>query len=195
MDQADPGSSGEEVVFSLQGAAARAECAVESDVAAESERPNLGANEGLEWWKRSVFYQIFPRSFQCSDGDGEGDLPGIIARLDYLVWLGIDAVWLSPIHPSPFLDGGYDIADFRSVAPAFGTLADFDCLLDGLHAQGIRLILDFVPNHTSDQHCWFQESRSSRANPKRDWFVWADPGPDGGPPNNWLSRFGGSAWE
>jgi alpha-glucosidase len=179
-----------------QVAAIGPELGVGSDrAAADSERLERDAEEGFEWWKRSVFYQIFPRSFQCSDGDGEGDLPGIIARLDYLVWLGIDAVWLSPIHPSPFLDGGYDISDFTGVAPAFGTLDDFDRLLERLHARGIRLILDFVPNHTSDQHAWFQESRSSRANPKRDWYVWADPRPDGGPPNNWLSRFGGSAWE
>jgi alpha-glucosidase len=149
----------------------------------------------LAWWQRGVIYQIYPRSFQDSDGDGIGDLPGLISRLDYLASLGIGAVWLSPVYSSPMLDFGYDIADFTSIDPLFGTLRDFDRLLAGLHARGIRLILDFVPNHTSDQHPWFKEARSSRANPKRDWYVWSDPAANGGPPNNWLSRFGGSAWE
>src|SRR5690349_14014204 len=133
-------------------------------------------------------------SFQDSNGDGKGDLAGLIARIDYLEWLGIDAVWLTPIYRSPMLDMGYDISDFCAVDRRFGKLEDFDRLLALLHKRGIRLILDFVPNHTSDQHPWFQESRSSRTNPKREWYVWADGGPDGGPPNNWLSRFGGSAW-
>jgi alpha-glucosidase len=124
-----------------------------------------------------------------------GDLPGILSRLDHLTWLGVDAVRLSPVQPSPMLDAGYDIADFTGIHPAFGTLGDFDRLLGALHAHGIRLIMDFVPNHSSDRHPWFVESRASRDNPRRDWYVWADPGPEGGPPNNWLSRFGGSAWE
>src|SRR4051794_32753604 len=149
----------------------------------------------LRWWQRAVLYEIAVLSFQDSNGDGKGDLKGIISRLDYLEWLGIDTVWLTPIFTSPMLDFGYDIADFFKIDPVFGTLAEFDRLVDRLHARGIRLTLDFVPNHTSDQHPWFVESRSSRTDPKRDWYVWADPGPDGGPPNNWLSRFGGSAWE
>src|SRR5215203_999760 len=121
--------------------------------------------------------------------------PGSSAALIYLEWLGVDAVWLTPIYRSPMLDFGYDIADFCSVDPLFGSLDDFDRLIDLLHARGIRLILDFVPNHTSVEHAWFKESRSSRLNPKRNWYVWADPEPNGGPPNNWLSRFGGSAWQ
>jgi alpha-glucosidase len=153
-----------------------------------------GVRDGLEWWKRSVVYQIYPRSFQDSGGDGIGDLPGILERLDHLTWLGVGAVWLSPIYPSPMADFGYDISDFTGVDPVFGTLADLDRLIAALHGRGIRLILDFVPNHTSNRHPWFVESRSSRTSPKRDWYVWRDPGPDGGPPNNWLSRFGGSAW-
>ncbi|HEY0419247.1 MAG TPA: alpha-amylase family glycosyl hydrolase, partial [Acetobacteraceae bacterium] len=149
----------------------------------------------LTWWQKGILYQIYPLSYQDSDGDGRGDLPGLISRLDYLAWLGVDAVWLSPIYPSPMLDCGYDISDFTGVHPAFGTLDDFDRLCSGLHARSIRLILDFVPNHTSNVHPWFEESRSSHTNPRRDWYVWCNPGPDGGPPNNWLSRFGGSAWE
>jgi alpha-glucosidase len=151
--------------------------------------------DALAWWQRAAIYQIYPRSFQDSDGDGIGDLPGLISRLDYLASLGIGAVWLSPVYRSPMLDFGYDIADFTSIDPLFGTLSDFDRLLEGLHARDIRLILDFVPNHTSDQHPWFKEARSSRTNPRREWYVWSDPAADGGPPNNWLSRFGGSAWE
>jgi alpha-glucosidase len=147
------------------------------------------------WWKRGVVYQIYPRSFQDSDGDGIGDLPGIERRLDHLVRLGVDAVWLSPIFPSPMADFGYDVADYTGIEPMFGTLADFDRLLAAVHGRGLRLLLDFVPNHSSDQHPWFQESRSSRENPKRDWYIWRDPAPDGGPPNNWTSDFGGSSWE
>src|SRR3712207_5404123 len=147
------------------------------------------------WWQRAVVYQIYPRSFQDSDGDGVGDLRGIAARLDYLIWLGVDAVWLSPIYPSPMADFGYDVSDYRGVHPLFGTLEDFDALVEAAHARGLKLILDFVPNHTSDRHPWFLESRSSRDNPKRDWYIWRDPAPDGGPPNNWISNFGGSAWE
>jgi alpha-glucosidase len=146
------------------------------------------------WWKAAVVYQIYPRSFQDTDGDGVGDLPGIILRLPYLVGLGVDALWISPIFPSPMRDFGYDICDYTGVDPLFGTMADFDLLLASAHRDGLRLILDFVPNHTSDRHPWFVDSRSSRASPKRDWYLWRDPAPGGGPPNNWLSEFGGSAW-
>jgi len=148
----------------------------------------------VPWWERGVIYQIYPRSFQDSDGDGVGDLNGIEQRLDYLAELGIDAVWLSPIFPSPMADFGYDVADYCGVDPLFGTLADFDQLLAATHTRGLKLMLDFVPNHSSDQHSWFQESRSSRDSPRRDWYIWRDPGPAGGPPNNWISDFGGSAW-
>ncbi|MBR0641336.1 alpha-amylase family glycosyl hydrolase [Plastoroseomonas hellenica] len=150
---------------------------------------------GPEWWRHAVIYQVLPSSFQDSNGDGVGDLPGILSRLDHIAALGVTAIWLSPIYPSPMRDGGYDISDFVGVDPSFGTLQDFDRLLAALHARGIRLILDFVPNHSSDRHPWFTESRASRGSQKRDWYVWADPRPDGAPPNNWLSRFGGSAWE
>ena len=146
------------------------------------------------WWQTGVIYQVYPRSFQDSDGDGVGDLPGMLRRLDYFRALNVDVLWLSPIYPSPMLDFGYDIADFCAVAPLFGTLEDFDRLLAETHARGMKLILDYVPNHTSDQHAWFMESRSSRDHPKRDWYVWRDPAPDGGPPNNWISVFGGPAW-
>ncbi|HEU4821298.1 MAG TPA: alpha-amylase family glycosyl hydrolase [Qipengyuania sp.] len=146
------------------------------------------------WWQRGVIYQVYPRSFQDSDGDGVGDLPGIERRLDYIAALGVDAIWLSPIFPSPMADFGYDVADYCGVEPIFGTLEDFDRLLAGAHGRGLRLLLDFVPNHSSDQHPWFIESRSSRNSPRRDWYIWRDPAPDGGPPNNWISDFGGSAW-
>ncbi len=146
------------------------------------------------WWQTGIIYQVYPRSFMDSNGDGVGDLPGITQRLDYLVSLGIDAIWLSPIYPSPMADFGYDVADYTGIHPLFGTMADFDHLLHETHRRGLKLILDLVPNHTSDQHPWFLESRSSRDNPKRDWYIWRDPAPDGGPPNNWLSHFGGPAW-
>ena len=152
------------------------------------------AEAAFAWWKTGVIYQIYPRSFQDSNGDGIGDLNGIIARADYLAWLGIDAVWISPFFPSPMADFGYDISDYIGVDPIFGTLADFDRLLTALHARNIRVILDFVPNHSSIAHPWFQESRRSRDNPKRDWYIWRDPAPDGAPPNNWLSQAGGGAW-
>ena len=147
----------------------------------------------LVWWQHGVVYQIYPRSFQDSNGDGIGDLPGIISRLDYLQWLGVTAVWLSPIYPSPMADFGYDISDYEGVDPIFGTLADFDRLVVELHRRDIKLILDFVPNHTSEEHPWFVESRDA-ASPKRNWYIWRPPGPGGGPPNNWLSEFGGPAW-
>jgi len=147
------------------------------------------------WWQHGVIYQVYPRSFQDSNGDGVGDLPGILSRVDYFEWLGVDAVWLSPIYPSPMADFGYDISDYTGIDPLFGTLDDFDRLIAELHRRNIRLVLDFVPNHTSDEHPWFGESRASRTSAKRDWYIWRDPAPDGGPPNNWLSNFGGSAWE
>ncbi len=145
------------------------------------------------WWQHGVVYQIYPRSFQDSNGDGVGDLDGIAGRLDYLAWLGVDAIWISPIYPSPMSDFGYDVADYCDVDPLFGSLADFACLIAAAHARGIKVILDFVPNHTSERHPWFLESRASRDNAKRDWYIWRD-GRDGGPPNNWLSQFGGPAW-
>jgi alpha-glucosidase len=148
------------------------------------------------WWHSAVIYQIYPRSFLDSNGDGIGDLPGIIAKVDYLAeTLGIDAIWLSPFYPSPQADFGYDVSDYTDVAPEYGSLDDFDRLLSACHAAGVRVIIDFVPNHTSNQHPWFAQSRSSRDDPRRDWYVWVDPGEGGGPPNNWLSVFGGSAWE
>jgi alpha-glucosidase len=145
--------------------------------------------QDLSWWKHAVIYQIYPRSFQDTNGDGIGDLNGIRRRLDYLAELGVDAIWISPIYPSPMADFGYDVADYCGIDPLFGTMADFDVLLAEAHRRGLRLLLDFVPNHTSNQHPWFIESRSSRDNPKRDWYLWRDQ------PNNWQSHFGGSAWE
>lgn len=146
------------------------------------------------WWQKGIFYQIYPRSFQDSTGSGIGDLPGITQRLDYLKSLNVNTLWLSPIYPSPMHDFGYDVADYCDINPMFGTMADFDRLLAETHRRGLKLILDLVPNHTSSEHPWFVESRSSRTNAKRDWYIWRDPAPDGGPPNNWLSYFGGPAW-
>ena len=149
--------------------------------------------DSLKWWQQAVFYQIYPRSFADGNGDGIGDFPGMLARLDYLRGLGVGAIWLSPHYPSPFLDCGYDISDYTGVGPEYGTLDDFRAFLEAAHARGMRVILDLVLNHTSDQHPWFVESRSSRDTPKRDWYVWRD-GRGDGPPNNWVSIFGGSAW-
>src|SRR4051794_34014775 len=151
-----------------------------------------------EWWRHGVVYQVYPRSFADSDGDGTGDLPGIIARLDYLTELGVDAIWLSPIYPSPGRDIGYDVSDHSSVDPRFGTEADFDRLIREAHRLGIRVLLDLVMNHTSDQHPWFQASRR-REEPYTDWYLWRDSGgrtPTGRrrPPNNWVSWFGGGGW-
>lgn len=146
------------------------------------------------WWQGVVIYEIYPRSFQDSDGDGIGDLQGIIDRVDYLAWLGVEAVWITPIYPSPMADFGYDVAGYTGIHPLFGDLATFDRLVAALHDRDIRLILDFVPNHTSDQHPWFLESKASRENPKRDWYLWRDPAAGGGPPNNWVSIAGGNAW-
>jgi alpha-glucosidase len=148
----------------------------------------------LNWWQKAVFYQIYPRSFADGNGDGIGDFRGMIGRLDYLKELGIDAIWLSPHYPSPNFDCGYDISDYTDVATEYGTLEDFEEFLDEAHKRGMRVILDMVLNHTSDQHVWFKESSSSRESPKRDWYIWRD-GRNGGPPNNWNSPFGGSAWE
>lgn len=148
----------------------------------------------IPWWHTAVFYQVYPRSFADGDGDGIGDLPGLIARLDYLKDLGIDAIWLSPHYPSPQVDCGYDIAGYYGVDPAYGTLGDFRRFLDGAHQRGLKVVTDLVLNHTSDQHSWFLESRSSTNNPRRDWYIWHK-GREGGPPNNWRSAFGGSAWE
>ena len=147
------------------------------------------------WWRHGVIYQIYPRSFQDTTRDGVGDLAGIERRLDYVASLGVDAIWLSPIFPSPMADFGYDVADYTDVDPLFGDLAAFDRLLAAAHARGLKVLLDFVPNHSSDRHPWFVESRSGRASPKRDWYIWRGPAPGGGPPNNWISDFGGSAWE
>ena len=148
-----------------------------------------------EWWKTGIIYQVYPRSFQDSDGDGVGDLDGVRRRLGYLAELGVDAVWISPVFASPMADYGYDISDYRAIDPLFGTLADLDALIAEAHGLGLKLILDLVPNHTSDQHAWFKESRASRSNPRRDWYIWRDAAPGGGPPNNWLANFGGGAWE
>lgn len=149
----------------------------------------------LPWWQHGIIYQIYPHSFKDSNGDGIGDLQGIINKLDYLRWLGVDALWLSPIYPSPMADFGYDITNYTDVHPLFGTLEDLDSLLHQAHQRDLKLILDFVPNHTSDEHPWFQQARESRTSEKRDWYIWRDPAPGGGSPNNWASRFGGSAWQ
>ena len=147
------------------------------------------------WWKRGVIYQVYPRSFQDTDGDGVGDLEGIRRRLGHFQDLGVEGIWISPVFRSPMADFGYDISDYTAIDPLFGSLADFDALIADAHGRGLKLILDLVPNHTSDQHPWFVESRSSRNNPKRDWYIWRDGKADGAAPNNWLSNFGGSGWE
>src|SRR3954468_12619866 len=166
-------------------------------MAVDPEDEGAGVAVG-DWWRHGVIYQIYPRSFADSDGNGIGDLAGITCHLDHLAGhadsLGVDAIWLSPFYKSPMADYGYDVADYRDVDPMFGTLGEFDTLLAEAHARGLKVIVDFVPNHTSDEHEWFKESRSSRDNPKRDWYVWADPKPDGSPPNNWRSSFGGPTW-
>ncbi len=147
------------------------------------------------WWETGIIYQIYPRSFQDTNSDGIGDLKGIQSRLPYLQELGVTTIWLSPIYPSPMVDFGYDVSDYTDIHPMFGTMDDFMNLLAEVHQREMKLILDFVPNHTSDQHAWFIESRASRDNPKRAWYIWKDSKPDGRPPNNWVSEFGGSAWE
>ncbi len=150
-------------------------------------------SHALPWWQSGVIYQIYPRSFKDSNGDGVGDLQGIISRLDYLSWLGVDAMWISPFYPSPMADFGYDVTDYCGVDPLFGNLDTFDVLVEQAHQRNLKVIIDFVPNHTSDQHPWFQGSRQSRSHPQRDWHMWADPKADGSPPNNWLSMLGGSS--
>ncbi|HEV7350850.1 alpha-amylase family glycosyl hydrolase [Telluribacter sp.] len=152
-------------------------------------------NKEYLWWQKGIVYQIYPRSYQDSNGDGVGDLKGILQRLDYLEWLGVEAIWISPIFPSPMADFGYDISDYTGIHPLFGSMDDFDDVLREVHRRGIKLLLDLVPNHSSDQHPWFQESRSSKDSPKRDWYIWHDALEDGSPPNNWLAMFGGTAWE
>lgn len=152
-------------------------------------------HDAQPWWRGAIFYQVYPRSFQDSNGDGIGDLGGIERRLDYIAGLGVDAVWIAPFFRSPMKDFGYDVADPRDVDPMFGNLDDFDNLLEAAHHRGLRVIIDQVPSHTSSEHAWFRESRGSRDNPKHDWYVWADPRPDGTPPSNWLSIFGGVAWQ
>ena len=154
--------------------------------------PSTGAARA--WWRGATIYQIYPRSFLDSNNDGIGDLPGILARMEYIASLGVDAIWISPFFTSPMADFGYDIADYCAVDPIFGTLADFDRIVVRAHALGLKVMIDQVPSHTSDQHAWFQESRQSRTNARADWYVWADAREDGTPPNNWMSIFGGVAW-
>ena len=155
----------------------------------------MSSNGNSDWWRGGVIYQVYPRSFQDSDGDGMGDLAGITDRLDHIARLGVDAVWIAPFFTSPMADMGYDVSNYTDVDPIFGTLEDFDRLLARAHELGLKVIIDQVLSHTSDQHPWFLESRTGRDNPRADWYVWADPQPDGTPPNNWLSVFGGPAWE
>jgi alpha-glucosidase len=157
--------------------------------------PLLDNATNKDWWRGAVIYQIYPRSYQDSNGDGIGDLAGIVQRIPYIATLGVDAIWISPFFTSPMKDFGYDVSDYCDVDPMFGTLADFDAIISTAHRHGIRVMIDLVLSHTSDQHPWFKESRVDRTNPKSDWYVWSDPKPDGTPPNNWLSIFGGSAWQ
>ena len=152
-------------------------------------------NHRTEWWREAVIYQVYPRSFCDSNNDGVGDLPGITSKLDYIASLGVDIVWISPFFTSPMRDFGYDVSNYCDVDPLFGTLADFDALIERAHQLGLKIMIDQVLSHSSDQHPWFVESRQSRTNPKADWYVWSDPKPDGTPPNNWLSIFGGPAWQ
>ncbi len=147
------------------------------------------------WWRGAVIYQIYPRSFRDTNGDGIGDLAGIADGLDYIAELGVDGIWISPFFTSPMKDFGYDVADYCGIDPSFGTFADFDRIIEKAHSLGLKVIIDQVYSHTSDEHAWFQESRADRTNPKADWYVWADPKPDGSPPSNWQSVFGGSAWQ
>ncbi|MEP0232572.1 alpha-glucosidase family protein [Roseibium sp.] len=161
----------------------------------ENVRSRGSISSAEDWWRGAVIYQIYPRSFQDSNGDGIGDLTGVTQRLDYIADLGVDAIWLSPFFTSPMADFGYDVSDYEDVDPMFGTLADFDTMVSKAHDLGLRVMIDLVISHTSDQHTWFKQSRTSRDNKKADWYVWADAKPEGSPPNNWLSIFGGPAWE
>lgn len=154
----------------------------------------MSSQTALMWWETAIIYQIYPRSFQDSNDDGIGDLPGITSRLDYIAGLGVDAIWISPFFKSPQKDFGYDVADYCDINPEYGSLADFDALIERAHALGLKVMIDIVPAHCSDQHAWFEESRQSRDNPKADWFHWVEPKPDGSAPTNWLSFFGGQAW-
>ncbi|MDX1466171.1 MAG: alpha-amylase family glycosyl hydrolase, partial [Halomonas sp.] len=147
-----------------------------------------------DWWRGATIYQIYPRSFMDANGDGIGDLAGITGKLEHVASLNVDAIWLSPFFTSPMKDFGYDVANYRDVDPMFGTLDDFRALVDRAHDLGLRVIIDQVLSHSSDRHAWFQESRQDRTNPKADWYVWADPKPDGTPPNNWMAAFSGRAW-
>ena len=160
----------------------------------QPESVGIARASGPDWWRGAVMYQIYPRSYADSNGDGVGDLPGIIGKLDYVASLGVDGIWLSPFFRSPMKDFGYDVSDYRDVDPLFGTLADFDALVAKAHSLGLKVIIDQVWSHSSDQHPWFIESASSRDNPKADWYVWADARPDGSPPNNWQAEFGGPSW-
>jgi alpha-glucosidase len=164
-----------------------------TDRAAQFREPPL-IQDTHTWWQRGVIYHVYPRSFLDTNGDGIGDLRGITRGLAYLEWLGVDALWISPIYPSPMADCGYDVSDHMAIDPCFGTLGDFDVLLAEAHRRGLKVILDYVPNHTSDRHPWFVASRAARDSSYRDWYIWRDPAPGGGPPNNWSSVFGGSAW-
>jgi alpha-glucosidase len=156
------------------------------------DKNNLSFKEmNYKWWQTGIIYEVYIRSFQDSNNDGIGDLKGIINRLDYLKWLGIKAIWLSPVYPSPMADFGYDITDFKNVDPIFGNITDLDKLIQAVHHHDMKILMDFVPNHTSNLHPWFLESRSSLGNPKRDWYIWHDALPDGNPPNNWLAMLGG----
>ena len=148
-----------------------------------------------DWYRESIIYQVYPRSYYDTNGDGIGDLPGITAKLDYIASLGVDIVWISPFFKSPMKDFGYDISDYCDVDPMFGTLADFDVMIAKAHSLGLKIMIDQVMAHTAEEHPWFKESRASRDNPKSDWYVWSDPAPDGNPPNNWMSVFGGSSWQ
>lgn len=159
-----------------------------------SDELSLSEYHSTWWWREGVLYQIYPRSFCDRSGDGVGDLAGIFEKLDYVESLGVSGVWLNPIYPSPMEDGGYDVAEYCDIDPVFGNLSQFDALLEEMHRRGLRLIMDLVPNHTSDRHPWFRASRSSRSDPKRGYYIWADPAGNGGPPNNWRAAFGGSAW-
>lgn len=157
----------------------------------------LAANSGaddLKWWQKAAVYQIYPKSFADTDGDGVGDLPGITEHLDYIGSLGAKAVWLTPIYPSPMVDNGYDISDYTAIDPSYGTMEDFEKLVADGKKRKIRMVMDLVFNHSSEQHAWFLESKQSRTNPKADWYIWRDAKPDGSPPTNWRSSFGGSAW-
>ena len=168
---------------------------VQKSVADSASMTHADISTDTDWWRGAVIYQIYPRSFQDTNGDGIGDLRGITLRLPYIASLGVDAIWISPFFQSPMLDFGYDVSDYEAVDPMFGTLDDFDELIALAHKLGLKVMIDQVISHSSDQHDWFKESLTSRDNPKSDWYVWADAKPDGNPPNNWLSIFGGSAWE